>query len=160
LLFVAGVAAAFYGGMVYQRQKHFTTNNNPPQPSPTPAESDFATKRAAVDADPNKWLADNVPAGQPKQVDAESQYLQGRALMLNGDHKGAMQAFELALNNLRSESKSALPMATEVKLADAAAALKMSKGAGGRTQEASLAEDKAIAALDEILGLKSQAPPK
>ena len=80
--------------------------------------------------------------------------------MLTGDQKAAMQAFELALNNLRSESKSALPVATEVKLADAAAALKLSKGAGGGSQEAIMAEDKAIAALDEVLGLKGQAPPK
>jgi hypothetical protein len=47
-----------------------------------------------------------------------------------------------------------------VKLADAAAALKLSKGAGGGSQEAIMAEDKAIAALDEVLGLKGQAPPK
>ena len=39
-----------------------------------------------------------------------------------------MQAFELALNNLRSESKNTMPLATEVKLSEAAAGLKMSRG--------------------------------
>jgi hypothetical protein len=52
--------------------------------------------------------------------------------MLTGNHKDAVQAFELALTNLRSESKNLLPLAAEVKLAEAAAGLKMSKGPGGR----------------------------
>ena len=80
--------------------------------------------------------------------------------MLNGDHKAAMESFERALANLRSDSKGSLPLGTEVKLAEAAAGLKMNKGGAGRSQEAAMAEDKAIKALDEILGLKGQAPPK
>lgn len=167
LLFLAAAAAAFYGGMVYQRQQHFT-NNASAQPSPTPAPT-LAAKRTAVDADPQKWTNESLPAQLSKEgiakptdsKDAEFLYLYGRSLMHAGNHKDAMQAFELALANLRSDSQSSsLPMAAEVKLAEAAAALKMSKAAGGRTQEASMAEDKAIAALDEIIGMKSQAPPR
>src|SRR6185369_14960755 len=59
LLFIGGVAAAFYAGMVYQRQRHFTTNTTAPQPSPTP-ESTLDSKRAAVDADPQKWLIEHL----------------------------------------------------------------------------------------------------
>jgi tetratricopeptide (TPR) repeat protein len=167
LFFVAGVAAAFYAGMVYQRQRHFTANNAAAQPSPTPTETNFASKRASVDADPQKWMTDNVQAQLSKEAvakptdskDPEFLYFYGRALMLTGNHKDAIQAFELALNNLRSESKNTLPLPAEVRLSEAAAGLKMSKG-GGRSQEAVMAEDKAIGALDEVLGLKSQTPPK
>jgi serine/threonine protein phosphatase PrpC len=173
LLFVGGVAGAFYAGMVYQRQRHFTANTTAPQPSPTPQESALASKRAAVDADPQKWLNDHLPAasGSPSSPDQavakptdskdpEFLYLYGRALMLTGNHRDAIQAFELALTNLRSESKNLLPLAAEVKLAEAAAGLKMSKGAGGGSQEAIMAEDKAVGALDEVLGLKTQTPPQ
>jgi len=161
LLFVGGVAAAFYAGMVYQRQQHFTAGNVLPQSSPSPQESSLASKRSAVDADPQKWLNDQLAAPQKPldSKDAELLYLYGRALMLTGNQKDAIQAFELALNNLRSESKNTLPLASEVKLAEAAAGLKMSKG-GGPSQEATMAEEKAIGALEEVLGLKSQAPPK
>lgn len=161
LLFVGGVAAAFYGGMIYQRQKHFTVNTNTTQPSPTPEQSTLASQRAAVDSDPKKWLSDHVAADSKPtdSKDPEFLYLYGRALMQSGNHKDAIQAFELALNNLRSESSNRLPLGAEVKLAQAAAGLKMSKDAG-RTQEAAMAEDKAVNALDDVLGLKSQAPPK
>jgi serine/threonine protein phosphatase PrpC len=161
ILLVGIGAAAFYGGMLYQRQQHFTAGSNAnAQPTATPAESAFATKRGAVDTDPKKWLAENAANDPAKQGDAEFQYLRGRALTLTGDQQGAMQAFELALNSLRSDTKGTLPLGTEVKLADAAAALKMSKGGAGGSQEAAMAQDKAISALDEILGLKAQTPPK
>jgi hypothetical protein len=42
--------------------------------------------------------------------DPEFLYLYGRALMLTGKHKDAIQAFELSLANLRSESKNTLPL--------------------------------------------------
>lgn len=162
LLFVVAVAAAFYGGTVYQRQQHFTGSNAGPQPSPSPQESTFASKRAAVDADPRKWINESVPsqlskegAGKPTDSkDTEFLYLYGRALMLTGNHKDATQAFELALANLRSESRGSLPLAAEVKLADAAAALKMSKGAS-TSQESQMAHQKAIDDLDDLLRLKA-----
>ena len=88
-------------------------------------------------------------------------YLYGRALMLTGSHREAMNAFELALNNLRTESTAKLPLGTEVKLAGAAAALKLKdQPEAGRSQEALMAEQKAARVLDEVLGLKSEAPAK
>ena len=124
---------------------------------------------AAVDADPQKWLADNVPVQVAKESitkpadskDPEFLYLYGRALMLTGDHRGASDAFELALNNFRSDSKSALSLDAETKLANAAATLKLNKAsANSQSQQTSMAEDKTIRILDETLGLKSEAPPK
>ncbi|MGZ8846509.1 MAG: protein phosphatase 2C domain-containing protein [Pyrinomonadaceae bacterium] len=157
LLFVGAAAAAFYGGMVYQRQQHFT-NNASAQPSPTPAAT-LAVKRTAVDADPQKWTNESLPAQLSKEgiakptdsKDAEFLYLYGRALMHAGNHKDAMQAFELALANIRSDSQSnSLPMAAELKLADAAAALKLSKASPG-SQEGQMANQKAIDLLDDVL---------
>ncbi|HEX7723088.1 MAG TPA: PP2C family serine/threonine-protein phosphatase [Pyrinomonadaceae bacterium] len=168
LLFIGAVGAAFYGGMIYQRQQHFTMTSTNAQPSPSP-QSTLASKRAAVDADPKKWLADNVPAQLTKESipkptdskDPEFLYLYGRALMLTGDHRGASDAFELAVNNFRSDSKNTLSLDAETKLANAAATLKLNKAsANSQSQQTSMAEDKAIRILDETLGLKSEAPPK
>ena len=159
LLFIGVAGAAFYGGMFYQRQLHPAASNGAPQPSPTP-ESTFATERTAVDADPQKWLREHPATPVSPTADPEQEYLGGRALMLSGNHKQAMESFERALANLRSDPKGSLPFGTELKLAEAAAALKMSKGGPGRSQEAAMAEDKAIKTLDEVLGLKGQAPPK
>src|SRR5262249_10805347 len=60
LLFVVGVAGAFYAGMVFQRQRLFTAANPDTQPSPSPQESNFVSRRAAVDADPQKWMTEGV----------------------------------------------------------------------------------------------------
>ena len=66
-------------------------------------------------ANPQKWLDDrNSKAGVSKPTDSkdpEFLYLYGRALMLTGNHREAMQAFELALNNLRTEPKPRCPWA-------------------------------------------------
>ena len=164
LLFIAVAVAAFYGGMRYQRDRSAAAQAPAPQPSPTPPDNAaFEQKRAAVDTDPKKWLADNVkPATKPTDSkDPEFLYLYGRAQMLSGNHREAMQAFELALNNLRTESKASLSLDAELKLAEAAAALKLKNqpGAGG-TQEASMAEQKAARVLNELLGLKSEAAPR
>lgn len=169
LLFLAVGAAAFYGGMVYQRQKHFTAAAPVTQPSPTPsAESAFASRRAGVDADAAKWLNETLPAQLTAQgiskpldsKDAEFLYLYGRALMLTGKHSEAMQAFELAVQNIRSESKASLPLDAEIKLSRAAAALKSNKELPTTQAQRAAAEEKAIAALDETLGIKNASPPK
>ncbi|MFN2576896.1 MAG: PP2C family serine/threonine-protein phosphatase [Pyrinomonadaceae bacterium] len=168
LLFIGLVGAAFYGGMLYQRQQHFTMTSTNPQPSPSP-QSTFPSNRAAVDSDPQKWLADNVPGRLSKESitkptdskDAEFLYLYGRALMLTGDQRGASDAFELALNNFRSTGQNSLSLDSETKLANAAATLKLNKAsANAQSQETSMAEDKAIRILDETLGLKGETPPK
>ncbi|HXI23787.1 MAG TPA: PP2C family serine/threonine-protein phosphatase [Pyrinomonadaceae bacterium] len=168
LLFIAIAAGAFYGGMRYQQQQTATQTAASPTPVGTPGNSAFASKRAAVDADPQKWLNDNVQAQMTKEAiskatdskDAEFLYLYGRAKMLTGDHGEADQAFEAALNNVRATNNTTLSLDTELKLASAAAALKMNKANAPRSQATSMAEDKAIRVLDETLGLKSPAPPK
>lgn len=164
LLFIGVAAGAFYSGMKYQQERASATAAHP---TPTPPDSSaLATKRAAVDLDPRKWLSE-LPAQNISQPldskDPEFLYLYGRALMLTGDHRGAMQAFEAALQNAAPARDSKLPLDTELKIADAVAALKSTKGAAApQSQQAAIAEDKAINALDEILGVKtqSQPPPK
>ena len=165
LLFVGTAAGAFYAGIKYQQGRLFPSLLAPAQPSPTPPALDsaaaFAQKRAAVDADPQKWLAAVTLPKATDSKDPEFLYLYGRALMLKGNHRDAMQAFELALNNLRTESGGHLPLGAELKLAAAAAALKLkSQTPAGRSQEGLMAEQKAARALDEVLGLKSDAAPR
>lgn len=169
LLFLGVAGGGFYAGMRYQQGRLFPSLLPPPvvaaQPSPTPAIADVATifeqKRATVDSNPQKWLSEvNLP-NVTDSKDPETLYLYGRALMLTGNHRDAMQAFELAVNNLRTENSGRLPFGAEVKLAQAAAALKLkNQPPGGKSQEVLLAEQKAERTLDEVLGLKSEAAPR
>ncbi len=164
LLFIAVAAGAFYGGMRYQQQQTATQIAASPTPLSTPDNSAFASKRAAVDSDPQKWLNETMAAELTKQgtskpldsKDAEFLYLYGRAQMLTGNHREADQAFSAALANVRTANKANLPLDTELKLASAAAALKMNKTNSPRSQEASMAEDKAIRVLDDLLGMKGK----
>ncbi|HKQ39401.1 MAG TPA: PP2C family serine/threonine-protein phosphatase, partial [Verrucomicrobiae bacterium] len=98
LLFLAVAGGAFYGGMRYQQFRAAGTANTNAQPSPSPDSGNaaFENKRAAVDADPQKWLADNLPVGSKltDSKDPEFLYLYGRALMLTGAHRDAVQAFD------------------------------------------------------------------
>jgi PPM family protein phosphatase len=169
LLFVGVAGGAFYAGMRYQQGRLFPSllpaPSAAPQPSPTPPPLDssaaFEQKRAAVDADPKKWLAEVTLPKATDSKDPEFLYLYGRALMLTGNHRDAMQAFELAVNNLRTESNGHLPFGAEVKLGEAAAALKLrNQSPAGKSQEELMAEQKAARALDEVLGLKSAAAPR
>ncbi|HVS82809.1 MAG TPA: PP2C family serine/threonine-protein phosphatase [Pyrinomonadaceae bacterium] len=165
LLFLGVAGGAFYGGMRYQKSLP-VDNAAPAQPSPDDRAAAYDKKRAAVDANGQKWLADNLPIQLAKEgiakaadsKDPEFLYLYGRALMLAGNHREAMQAFDLALTNLRTESKTKLPLDAELKLAAAAAALKAKPKAP--SQEAAMAEQKAVRTLDELLGLKTAAAPK
>jgi tetratricopeptide (TPR) repeat protein len=121
----------------------------------------FEQKRAAVDANPQKWLTEVTLPKATESKDPEFLYLYGRALMLTGNHRDALQAFELAVSNLRTENNGRLPFGAEVKLAQAAAALKqVQQSPAGRSQEGLMAEQKAAHALDEVLGLKTEAPAK
>jgi protein phosphatase len=170
LLFVGVAGGAFYAGMRYQQGRLFPSLLPPPtggagQPSPTPAVVDtaaaFEQKRAAVDSNPQKWLSEVKLPNVTDSKDPETLYLYGRALMLTGNHRDAMQAFELAVNNLRTENSGRLPFGAEVKLAQAAAALKLkNQPPGGKSQEVLMAEQKAARTLDEVLGLKSEAAPR
>jgi protein phosphatase len=163
LLFIGVAGGAFYAGMRYQRGQLFPSQNATPQPSPPSQALDtaaaFEQKRAAVDSDPKKWLADNAKEGTKAtdSKDPEVLYLYGRALMLTGNHREAMQAFELALNNLRTESRAKLPLDAEVRLAQAAAALKVkNQSPAGTSQEVLMAEQRAAQILDELLNVKTE----
>src|SRR5205807_9875432 len=106
LLFIGVAAAAFYGGMKYQHSRSNIEQSAVPQATPDNRAS-FEQKRAGVDADPQKWLGENVAVQLSKEAitkptdstNSEFLYLYGRALMLSGNHRDAMQAFELSLNN-------------------------------------------------------------
>jgi hypothetical protein len=162
IFIVALVAAAFYGGMRYKEIRQAITGTvATPQPTPTPdARASFEVKRAAVDANPQQWLAENVPAGSKplEWKDPEKLYLYGRALMLTGNHKDAADAFNLAIANLRTEHKGSLPLDAEVKLAQAAATLK--QNAATSPPAVANAQQQAAAILDELLGTKGQAAPR
>ena len=162
LLFIAIAAGAFYGGMRYQRLREAATGSTAtPQVTPATdsARAGFATRRAAVDADPPKWLAENVTAGSKPldSKDPEFLYLYGRALMLTGNQHDASTAFSLAIANLSAEQKSSLPLGAEIKLAQADAALKQPSGPS--TQSPS-PQQQAAAILDELLELKGQVAPR
>jgi len=168
LLFIGIAAGAFYAGMIYQRQRHAIMATANPQPSPSPV-SAFAGKRAAVDADPQKWINDNLQTQLAKEAitkpidskDPEFLYLYGRALTLTGDHRAASEAFTSAISNVRSDSQPTLSLESELKMADAAAALKLDKAStSSPSQQTAMAEEKAIRILDETLGLKREAPQK
>ena len=162
IFIVALVAAAFYAGLRYREIRQAIAGTiATPQPTPTPdVRVSFETKRAAVDADPHKWLAENVTAGSKplEWKDPEKLYLYGRALMLTGSHKDAADAFNLAIANLGAEQKGALPLNAEIKLAQAAAALK--QNAATAPSAVANAEQQAAAILDELLGTKGQAAPQ
>lgn len=165
---MALIAAAFYAGMRFQDIRRVLGLNVPVvQPTPSPApdtrNASLDARRAAVDADPLRWLAENVTAGSKpfESKDPEFLYLYGRAQMLAGNHRDASQAFDLAIANYQTASAAPLPLNAEVKLAQAAAALKQSSTAiGTPTQDALAAQQKASAILDELLGVKGQAAPK
>src|ERR1051325_10203090 len=111
LLFIGIAAGAFYAGMIYQRQKHAMMATANAQPSPSPV-SAFASRRAAVDANPQKWINDNLQTQLTKEAitkpidskDPEFLYLYGRALTLTGDHRAASEAFTSAISNVRSDN--------------------------------------------------------
>jgi hypothetical protein len=165
LLFLAVGGGAFYGGMRYQRFRDASAANLAAQLSQTSESrrASFESKRAAVDADPQKWLADNLTVGSKPMdsKDPEFLYLYGRALMLTRNHRDASQAFNLSIANLQDQSKVSLPLSAEVKLAEAAAALKQAtEGTATPSQETLMAERKASQILDELLGIKGEAAPK
>ena len=107
---LALIAAAFYAGTRYpdiRRVLGLNVATVQPTPSPTPdTRASFDAKRAAVDADPPKWLAENVTAGSKpfESKDPEFLYLYGRAQMLTGNHRDASQAFDLAIANYQTAS--------------------------------------------------------
>jgi serine/threonine protein phosphatase PrpC len=161
LLFLAVAGGAFYGGIRYQQLRELGQSANP-QPTPEDRAAALDRARTILDSDPKKWLSDNSPAtAKPTDSkDPEFLYLYGRAQMLSGNNRDAMQAFELALQNLQAGSKASLPLEVEVKLAEAAAALKLQQQSGAaNSQQSKMADQKVAAILDEVLALRSTPAP-
>ena len=122
-----------------------------------------------MDADPQKWLSENLPIqfaneGIGKAIDSKDSeflYLYGRAHMLTGNHRDAVEAFDAAIRNLRADPTAALPLGPETRLAEIAETLRQKRESGARaSQEARMAEEKALRLLDELLGLNSATPLK
>lgn len=171
LLFVGAAAGAFYGGIYYQKRMQAAAVRSAPAPVATTAETnpraEFESKRNAVDANPRQWVNDNQPVGTSNEEratvlaakDTESLYLYGRALMLVGNHRDALAAFEAALNKARAEPATKLSLESETRMAAAAAALRLkTESAALNPDEAKQAEEKAMRVLEEAISLKTQAP--
>jgi len=167
LLLILGIgAAAFYGGMYFQRQRADSlasaNTNVTPTTTPSPADpvAEFEKKRHQVDKEPAKMrdtLKDEAATkgtlNPLESNDPEFLYLYGRSLLLTGDYTNALAAFERASANVPAENTSALydKLAVESRLAIGASALKL------RLQHPD-AEQRAIRALDEMVN-KNVAPP-
>ncbi|HKS28017.1 MAG TPA: PP2C family serine/threonine-protein phosphatase [Pyrinomonadaceae bacterium] len=137
LLGIVG-AAAFYGGMFYQRQKQdaalaANAAANEPEPPPAPQPSTFEQGRARVDRDPQDWIDTvakpraNQENKQPLDVDdPEFLYLYGRALFLNRDYAQSLKAFNNALGKLDQRPQAGTsPLRAEALFGKLAAAQKM-----------------------------------
>lgn len=171
LLFLGAVAGAFYGGMYFQkRMPNAFGYSAPATPTPTPVTdvlAAFESKRNAVDTNPQQWVTENAPAGQSNEEranalaarDAESLYLYGRALMLTGNHRDALVAFETALGKARTEPQAKLSLDAETRIAAAAAALRLKNQDAALTAlEVRQAEEKAMRVLEEGISMKTATP--
>ena len=157
LLLIAGIgAAAFYGGMYYQRQQSESAAlaSATPVPTPTPVDTirEFETKRQQVDKDPAnmvRTMREEIMAKGAQDplnsTDPEFLYLYGRGLVLMGDNLNAMTAFEQSIANLK-ENTSPLhdKLRVDARLAALAVALKL------RALRPD-AEQKAVRAFDELI---------
>ncbi|HEX8175206.1 MAG TPA: PP2C family serine/threonine-protein phosphatase [Pyrinomonadaceae bacterium] len=137
LLGIVG-AAAFYGGMFYQRQRtdaaqSATASVNEPAPPPAPEPSSFEKGRARVDKDPQDWIDKeakpraNLENKQPLDMDdPEFLYLYGRALFLSRDYNQSLKAFNNALAKLDQKgSTDVSPLRAETLFGKLAAAQKV-----------------------------------
>ena len=162
LLLVAGIgAAAFYGGMYFQRQRGADAPSAATTASPTPAVAtprdlivEFEKKRQQVDKAPAqmvKTMREEMAArGTPnplESTDPEFLYLYGRALLLMGDNMNAMTAFERAGANLK-ENTSELhdKLRVETRLAALATALRLRV-----LRPDPLRDQRVLSAFDELI---------
>jgi protein phosphatase len=144
LIFIAGVALAFYYGTRYRGPLPFglTRQADPPASVPvsTPTPEDpvmtFEKARRTVDAAPADWLSNALPKETARQNlinpldSAEPQflYLYGRANLLTANYDAAIKAFEQAI--ARADQSQGIENATirkEAILGLAAASLKSNK---------------------------------
>lgn len=175
LLIIGASAGGFYGGMYYQKNQALWGLRLPgaaptPEATPSPLETDsrpeFERKRSVVDANPRQWISDNFPSGHSNEEsanalaakDPESLYLYGRALMLEGNHRDAITAFEMALSKVGTGANK-LSLEDETRIASAAAALRLrDQETALNPQDAKAAEEKAMRALEDAINLKVQTP--
>ncbi len=159
LLFLGIVgAAAFFGGMYYQKLYLSSTATDMATPSPTPSEaqpkeSDFEARRKNIARDPDTAVKDmeRDSGGKPlDSSDAQFLYLYGRALYLTGkDNKSALTAFNNALNKPEIQSSDTSPLKSEILFAKATVAWKLKNWAE---------LDSATKALDDMVAKKSASP--
>ena len=154
LLLVLGAAAlAFYGGMRYQRARAVFGGEQSasavPSPTQTPesAEARFERLRREVDEAPGATAArykTELDGQAPEARDPQTLYLYGRALLLSGRQKEAMDVFDQVIQWERDHGAQVgrAPLRIETRLATAAAALKSKDPA---------ATDKAARELDEVI---------
>lgn len=127
-------AAAFFGGMYYQRQFLGATASDTATPTPTPAvtapkESNFEVQRKQVDTQPDKAAREmeEQTAGKPLESNSpEFLYFYGRALLLSGkDSKKALDVFNTALKKPEMQSPDNPSLKIELLFAKIAAARKV-----------------------------------
>lgn len=163
LLFIGIGAAAFYGGIYFQRQRSEgeaqATSSATPAATPTDLVAEFEKKRHQVDKEPARMrdaLKEEAAAKGTQNpldsTDPQLLYLYGRALLLTGDYTNALAAFERA-NSSVAENTSELDdkLRVESRLAIGAAALKL------RIQHPD-AEQRAVRALDEMVNKAAASP--
>jgi hypothetical protein len=149
MLVAIAAAAAFYGGMRYQQIRAFTaaqpqTNATPAQETP---EARFNRLRREVDNAPGAMaqrLKSELDGQAPEAREPQMRYLYGRALMLSGQQKEAMQVFDQVIRDIDAQTAKPVrdPVRVETRLATAAAALKSNDPA---------AVQKAARDLDEVI---------
>jgi serine/threonine protein phosphatase PrpC len=154
LLGIVG-AAAFYGGMYFQKQRldaaqAAADSAKEPEPPPVqPQKSTFEQNRALVDKDPKAWI-DQVAKPRADQDgrkpldvdDPEFLYFYGRALFLIRDYDQSLTAFNNALAKLDQRPATEVsPLKAEVLFGKVAAA---------RKRQNFSEADKALSALDAI----------
>ncbi|HXD29895.1 MAG TPA: PP2C family serine/threonine-protein phosphatase [Pyrinomonadaceae bacterium] len=145
LLFVAGVAAAFYYGTQYRGTLPFGLSRRvetAATPVPLPTTEDpvavFEKSRRIVDQAPADWILKSMPNELSRQsltkpldsTEPQFLYLYGRALLLNGEYEAAAEAFAQTI--ARADQIPNIENATirrEAVLGLAAASLKSNKDA-------------------------------
>lgn len=143
LLFVGGVAAAFYYGTRYTGTLPFglskppeTTATPPPVATPEDPVTKFEKSRRIVDQAPADWIVRSMPQELSRQnvskplesPEPQFLYLYGRALLLNAEYEAAAEAFAQAIT--RADQAPNIENATikrEAVLGLAAASLKSNK---------------------------------
>ncbi|MCU1265185.1 MAG: hypothetical protein JWM21_1503 [Acidobacteria bacterium] len=163
LLFVGGVAAAFYAGSRYRGALPFGLSRAPevaPVALTTPTPEDpvvvFEKARREVDRAPGEWLSNTMPKEMARQnlinplesSDPKFLYLYGRALLMAGTYEEAGKALEQAIARCdQTPGIENTALRKEAVLALAAATLKSNK----ETQ-------RALTHIDELKAGQSPTP--